>query len=58
MERLSFRWTSISHLEAELRQQELLAEAGRRRSSRPVRESWPGLRLALRSLGLGRRSTD
>ncbi len=43
MERMTHRSTSLMHLLAELRQQELLAEAERRRQARPT----PPLRTIL-----------
>ena len=58
MERLIFRSTSISHLEAELRHQELLAAARGRRTVRPARRPRAGFRLSLPGLGLFGRTRD
>jgi hypothetical protein len=58
MERLIYRSTSIAHLEAELRQQELLAAARGRSRVRAARRPRSGFRLPLPGLGLWRRTRD
>lgn len=56
MERLIFRSTSLSHLQAELRQRELLAGARRQAEIRSAHREGTGLRGLLTAFGLLGRS--